>query len=562
MINLFNLKFCLLLTIKVSLVQSNDANQHQDIITVNLKDPWGYEAIKQIHNKIDYDQNGSIERKESIEFIVKDLKTNEGNEADKKEMTLHAGDSSISVDEMWETWRKSEVSKWSVDETINWLINHVKLPQYTDSFIENHIDGSRLPRIAANPAFATHILKITDPLDRQRLTLNAIEAVLFGVSNDRFLLDRYLITVLIGVAFILWFVLNQRRNVQHRLDKVFRQMSTLQESRDKLLTIQRELEKTKEGKQQVIDETENLTSILRSQSSSDLVYQRDQSLQEKGSSLIKEIAATRRSLAKAELMLSQTPFERIQQQKIQLQRWLQITYEIENKNYNEQKTQYEAELIKLKNKLGGKRKKTNRKLSEHYYEDLKATRLRLTGLINQIEICRDKWIKIENLCGFPIRDNPGLPVLQQVKPPNLTRMSSVVDESETSDHEDESFTPSPDINGEFFPEFQFLHRPSSRTGDYSTTKLNSSKQLMRLMSNDEPIDSVSRYPLRTSRSTYFDRPSNDSMTMKTNEQNLSTRSSNPSRRHFIRRSSSLQDILFQIPKQSRSGKDVDFSAEI
>ena len=115
----------------------------------------------------------------------------------------------------------------------------------------------------------------------------------------------------------------------------------------------------------------------------------------------------------------------------------------------------------------------------------------------------------------------------------------MIDESETSDHEDESFPrmypdylivknkskfiyvnlriciifkffhflASPVIDGEFFPEIQMLYRPSSRTGDYSTIKRNSSsKQLMRFMSNDESGDAtINRYPLRNSRSTYIDK---------------------------------------------------------
>jgi hypothetical protein len=38
--------------------------------------------------------------------------------------------------------------KWTVDDVVDWLINHVELPQYADSFRINAVDGHVLPRYA------------------------------------------------------------------------------------------------------------------------------------------------------------------------------------------------------------------------------------------------------------------------------------------------------------------------------------------------------------------------------------------------------------------------------
>ena len=56
-----------------------------------------------------------------------------------RQKMFHKKDSEITVVDLWNTWVKSEVHNWTLDNTLDWLINSVDLPQYQarKCFIEN-----------------------------------------------------------------------------------------------------------------------------------------------------------------------------------------------------------------------------------------------------------------------------------------------------------------------------------------------------------------------------------------------------------------------------------------
>ena len=60
--------------------------------------------------------------------------------------TFHQDDPQVTVEELWSSWTTSEVHNWTVAQVVEWLIEHVELPQYADTFRRLSIDGSLLPR--------------------------------------------------------------------------------------------------------------------------------------------------------------------------------------------------------------------------------------------------------------------------------------------------------------------------------------------------------------------------------------------------------------------------------
>lgn len=52
----------------------------------------------------------------------------------------------ISVRELWEAWRRSEVHNWTVEQTTEWLAQSVQLPQYVELFKQHKVTGAYLPR--------------------------------------------------------------------------------------------------------------------------------------------------------------------------------------------------------------------------------------------------------------------------------------------------------------------------------------------------------------------------------------------------------------------------------
>lgn len=79
------------------------------------------------------------------QFLREELKYENGYE--KRQKAFHRDDDMhISVRELWEIWTRSEVHNWTIEQTTDWLINFVQLPQYAQAFQDNGINGSKLPR--------------------------------------------------------------------------------------------------------------------------------------------------------------------------------------------------------------------------------------------------------------------------------------------------------------------------------------------------------------------------------------------------------------------------------
>lgn len=66
---------------------------------------------------------------------------------EKRQRVFHQNDDMhISIKELWETWLKSEVHNWTVEQTTEWLSTYVGLPQYVPHFIHHKVTGANLPR--------------------------------------------------------------------------------------------------------------------------------------------------------------------------------------------------------------------------------------------------------------------------------------------------------------------------------------------------------------------------------------------------------------------------------
>ncbi len=63
-----------------------------------------------------------------------------------RQKAFHGNDKHITVDELWKSWKSSEVRNWTIEETVEWLCSSVELPQYVEQFQTNAVDGMALPR--------------------------------------------------------------------------------------------------------------------------------------------------------------------------------------------------------------------------------------------------------------------------------------------------------------------------------------------------------------------------------------------------------------------------------
>ncbi|RWS23447.1 Stromal interaction molecule-like protein, partial [Leptotrombidium deliense] len=230
-------------------------------------DKVGFEAITWIHHQLDDDKNGNIDVTESNEFLREELKYENGGDRHKR---FHGSDKQISVEELWSSWKVSEVHNWTVEQTAEWLAVTVELPQYVDLFMNNKIDGTALPRLAANMNQFAPSLAVISPINRQKIALKAMDVVLFGPPKHH----NFLKDVILGFSVLIatlgcWFAFVQKRRATAQVQKMLRDMEQLQRAEDQLTELQNELERARREANKVVNENKTLEEKLKASESFD-----------------------------------------------------------------------------------------------------------------------------------------------------------------------------------------------------------------------------------------------------------------------------------------------------
>jgi stromal interaction molecule 1 len=86
-----------------------------------------------------------------------------------------------------------KVHNWTVDQSVEWLVQSVQLPQYVRLFRQHKINGRILPRLAVNNLhYVSSVLGIKDPIHKQKIALKAMDVVLFGPPRGKFIIITFL----------------------------------------------------------------------------------------------------------------------------------------------------------------------------------------------------------------------------------------------------------------------------------------------------------------------------------------------------------------------------------
>ncbi|XP_062867550.1 stromal interaction molecule 1b isoform X2 [Trichomycterus rosablanca] len=402
-----------------------------------------FEAIRSLHKDMDDDADGSVDVTETDEFLREDLKYHDSKA---KHKSFHKADLLITVEDMWNTWKASEVYNWTVEEVLEWLIHYVELPQYVESFRKNEINGKALPRLAVKNATLTlSLLKILDRSHTQKLQLKALDTVLFGppsVSRHSHFKDFVLVvSIVIGVAGC-WFAYIQNRNSKDHVGRMIKDLEGLQRAEQSLLDMQQKLQVAQDEHRSVEVEKVNLEQKLRDEiNTAKQEAQRLRELREGTENELsrqtyaeEELEQVRTALKKAESELESrrcwTPPE-------PLQKWLQLTHEVEVQYYNIKKQSAEKQLLMAKEGAEKiKRKKgtlfgTFHVAHSSSLDDVDHQILSAKQALGEVTAAlREKlhrWQQIESLTGLNVVNNPGMawlasalnldPVCLGIRPP-------------------------------------------------------------------------------------------------------------------------------------------------
>ncbi|KAH8394150.1 hypothetical protein KR215_011587, partial [Drosophila sulfurigaster] len=388
-----------------------------DCYNGNVQDRLGMEAIASLHRQLDDDDNGNIDLSESDDFLREELKYDSGYE--KRQKAFHFNDDMhISVKELWNAWLRSEVHNWTIEQTTDWLAQSVQLPQYVDLFKLHKVTGAALPRLAVNNLhYVSNVLGIKDPIHKQKISLKAMDVVLFGPPRETGTRwkDYILVTLLLSAIIGCWYAYQQNKNAKRHLRRMAQDMEGLQRAEQSLQEMQKELELARMEQENVATEKMDLERRLKevpviSSSSSDLEVQQ----------LKKEIEMLRNELTRAEFELVDNCWAPPQQ----LQSWLQYTYELESKNHQKKRVSAEKQLQTAREACEKLRKKrsslvgafvsTHGKSIDDVDRSIVEARNALGEVTNELQERLHRWKQIETCLGLSIVNNNGLSYLENV----------------------------------------------------------------------------------------------------------------------------------------------------
>ncbi|XP_005744971.1 stromal interaction molecule 2 isoform X2 [Pundamilia nyererei] len=345
-----------------------------------------------------------------------------------KHSNLHREDQHITVEELWRGWKTSEVHNWTTEDTVWWLKESVELPQYEKNFRDFRITGNTLPRIAANePSFMSMQLKILDQRHKQKLNLKALDAVLFGPPlrpQHNWMKDFVLmVSIVIGVGGC-WFAYVQNKSSKVHISQMMKDLESLQHAEQSLLDLQSRLEKAQEENRTVAVEKQNLELKMRDEiDGAKKEAHRLRELREGAECELSRLKYAEEELVQVRKALKRAEKEMQSERSVPeaLQKWLQLTHEVEVQYYNIKKQSAENQLCVAKDEAEKIKKKrgsvfgTLHVAHSSSLDEVDHKILEAKKALSEVTACLrerlHRWQQIEKLCGFPVVNNSGLPSL-------------------------------------------------------------------------------------------------------------------------------------------------------
>ncbi|CAI5642476.1 unnamed protein product [Oreochromis niloticus] len=327
------------------------------------------------------------------------------------------------------TSHTTSVYNWTVQQVEDWLLTSVELPQYNESFRRHQLDGQALPRLAVkNATLTVSMLKILDRSHAQKLQLKALDIVLFGPPPGR---QSHWKDLVLGLSILMalggcWFAYAQTRKSRDDLGKLMKDLESLQRAEQSLLDLQEKLQQAQEEQRCVQVEKVKVEEELRNEINSAkeealrLRELREGTENERSQQKYaeEELEQVRKVLKKAERELESrarwTPPEA-------LQKWLQLTHEIEVQYYNLKKQSAERQLLQAREGAEKIKKKRSSLFGTFHVahssslDDVDHKILSAKQALAEVTAAlREKlhrWQQIESLTGFCLVTNPGLGAL-------------------------------------------------------------------------------------------------------------------------------------------------------
>ncbi|KAI1238231.1 hypothetical protein IHE44_0012949 [Lamprotornis superbus] len=333
-----------------------------------------------------------------MSFLREDMQY---KDASNKHSHLHREDKHITIEDLWKRWKTSEVHNWTQEDTLQWLSDFVELPQYEKNFRDSNVNGTTLPRLILN--------------------------IVYGIGPPHNWMKDFILTVSIVIGFGgCWFAYTQNRTSREHITKMMKDLESLQTAEQSLLDLQERLEKAQEENRNVAVEKQNLERKMMDEiNDAKREAHRLRELREGAECELSRLKYAEEELVQVRMALkkAEKEFELRSNWSVPeaLQKWLQLTHEVEVQYYNIKRQHAEMQLAIAKDEAEKIKKKRSTvfgtlhvahssSLDEVDHKILEAKKA-LSELTTCLRERLYRWQQIEKICGFQIAHNSGLPSL-------------------------------------------------------------------------------------------------------------------------------------------------------
>uniref|UniRef100_A0A3Q4G0E6 Stromal interaction molecule 2b n=1 Tax=Neolamprologus brichardi TaxID=32507 RepID=A0A3Q4G0E6_NEOBR len=262
---------------------------------------------------------------------------------------------------------------------------------------------------------------------KQKLNLKALDAVLFGPPlrpQHNWMKDFVLmVSIVIGVGGC-WFAYVQNKSSKVHISQMMKDLESLQHAEQSLLDLQSRLEKAQEENRTVAVEKQNLELKMRDEiDGAKKEAHRLRELREGAECELSRLKYAEEELVQVRKALKRAEKEMQSERSVPeaLQKWLQLTHEVEVQYYNIKKQSAENQLCVAKDEAEKIKKKrgsvfgTLHVAHSSSLDEVDHKILEAKKALSEVTACLrerlHRWQQIEKLCGFPVVNNSGLPSL-------------------------------------------------------------------------------------------------------------------------------------------------------
>eukprot|EP00123_Amoebidium_parasiticum_P006033 comp17093_c0_seq1/m.15847 comp17093_c0_seq1/g.15847 ORF comp17093_c0_seq1/g.15847 comp17093_c0_seq1/m.15847 type:complete len:499 (-) comp17093_c0_seq1:68-1564(-) len=190
-------------------LQTVNGDPAQDCASNPESDDCEIAAIAKLHLELDSDQDGVINEKESQGYLKEHVENEKDRQKKEKsfrryDTDVDDGNDYVSVSELQEAWKVSQVRGWSNKDVCRWVESKARMPKFVGVFRKKNISGKDLPSLALKKGQALKQWRVFSDSEAEQLANAIVLEVMFPSERGWDYKDGLLAACIAALPVCVW----------------------------------------------------------------------------------------------------------------------------------------------------------------------------------------------------------------------------------------------------------------------------------------------------------------------------------------------------------------------